>query len=298
VLDNAFLSGSTLGEDAVVSPGAFVEGATVGAGALIGARARVLRGASVGAGAYVDAGSTVGAGVAVPAGALWAGGRALRTLSPAELAFLRAAAGATAANGAEHGREGAATPAEVEEQADIRVQKMEGGFAPDTPITEGDPDVTQYYKLKADLAPEGYLRVGETDKAAEKAAREAEEMASDAEEEARFAALARAARLGEAVAALAAIRPDKLEARGQVVAELGRRDPAAVPQLLALMERAAEAAAPGAAPHQRVEVEGVVKGLLEAGGAGGAPLRAAALQAALPDAVKALAAPLEGSRLR
>ena len=97
-------------------------------------------------------------------------------------------------------------------------------------------------------------------------------------------------RLGEAVAALANIRIDKAEARGEVVAELGRRDPAAVPQLLALMGRAAEASADA---HAKVEVEAVVRQLLAAGGAGGAPLRPAAVDAALADAVKALAAPLE-----
>jgi len=290
VMDNAYVSGSSLGEDAIVSPGAFVDGAAVGAGAVVGARARVLPGASVGAGAYVDAGGVVGSCVAVPPGALWAGGRVVRTLSASELAFLRATAGVTAGNAAEHEAQGALPPADVEEQADIRVQKMEGGFNPDTPIKQGDPDIAMYYKLSGDLAPQGYLRVGEADESAERAAREAEEAASDAAEEERYTALARAARLGEAVAALANIRIDKAEARGEVVAELGRRDPAAVPQLLALMGRAAEASADA---HAKVEVEAVVRQLLAAGGAGGAPLRPAAVDAALADAVKALAAPLE-----
>ena len=164
---------------------------------------------------------------------------------------------------------------------------MEGGFAPDAPVEAADKDIANYYKLVQDLAPGGYLRTGEVDEKAEKTAREAEELAADRAEEARFAALARNARIGETIAALAVTRADRPEAREAALSALAARDPAAVAQLLALMDRAAGA---GGDAHARGEVLGAVKALLAVGGARGEALANA--EELSEAALKALALPL------
>ena len=81
----------SIGEYAMVSHGAIVHGAVVGAGALVGIGAIVLDGASIGEEAIVAAGSVVAPGASIPPKTLVMGSPAkpVRKLSDEELAGLR-----------------------------------------------------------------------------------------------------------------------------------------------------------------------------------------------------------------
>ncbi|HEY7143402.1 MAG TPA: gamma carbonic anhydrase family protein [Streptosporangiaceae bacterium] len=93
---------AVLAAEVSLGHGAMVHGAQVGAGALIGTGAIVLRRARIGAGALVAAGTVVLPDAQVPAGVLFAGvpGRIVRELTDAD----RAGFAATAAGYVERAR--------------------------------------------------------------------------------------------------------------------------------------------------------------------------------------------------
>ena len=76
----------TVGPRAIISHGAIVHGATIGAGCLIGIGAIVLDGAEVGEATIIGAGSVVSPGTKVPARSLVLGipGKVVRSLRPEE----------------------------------------------------------------------------------------------------------------------------------------------------------------------------------------------------------------------
>jgi hypothetical protein len=208
-MDNAVVTSSknrptTVGEEVTICSGAIVQSASVGDGSMIGMGAVIQAGAVVGPGCYIDAGAVVPAGARIPAGQLWSGApaRQLRALSADELAFLRATAASNASLGLEHAAQGAKSTEALERDAEIRLLKLEGGFAPDTPIAEPDPDVVEYYRLTAPGDQHGLFRSTEYDYTAELAAREAEELAMDrAEEQLYNEMVANKRRLGEGTGA-------------------------------------------------------------------------------------------------
>ena len=264
VLDNAQVSGAELGNDVVIAPGARVAAsASIGAGAMVGMGAQVLAGARVGSDSFIDAGAVVAAGTVVPSGQLWTGvpARHLRALAPAEVAYLRSSALAYADLSSVHCAQGAKGPEAVEEDEDLRWAKLEGGYAPNIPVSEEDADVIQYFKLTEKHANPGLWRDAETDVAAELARREAAEIAEDRAEEAYHNAVARNKRVAEALGALAATRADRPEAREEVLAALARRDAEGEGMLQALMQRATAASAPGAQPLAKEEVLRAIRAL-------------------------------------
>jgi hypothetical protein len=252
VLDNAVvLSGkgkaAVLGNDVTVCPGALVHGATIGDGAMVGMGAQVLPGASVGADSFIDAGAVVAAGTAVGSGQLWTGApaRRLRDLTAEEMSYLRSTAVTNATLGQRHFEQGQLSVAAVEAQEETRLTRLEGGHAADVRETGPDADVVEYYKLTTAPADSGLLRDTEIDVAAERAAREEAERAADAAEEGYHNEQARLRRIGEAVKALAAARPDRPAARDKVIADLAARDPEGAAQLHALIAHAGGVAAKG-----------------------------------------------------
>lgn len=226
-----------IGSDVTIMPGAVVTSATVGDGAMVGMGAVVQAGAVVGADSFVDAGAVVKPGTNIPAGQLWTGAPAafLRSLSAEEMSYLRSTAGGTAALGMSHAAQGAKNTATLEQEAKIRVLKLEAHVPPTTPISEPDADVVEYYKLTEHNASQGLWRDKEYDLSTEMAAREAEEVAADKAEEAFYAAMARQKRVGEAVRLLAAsTRP---HAATKAVADLEARDPEGAALLRELVGR-------------------------------------------------------------
>ncbi len=269
VMDNALVSGSAagkgveLGDDVVISPGAMVQSASIGAGSAVGMGAQVLAGARVGADCFVDAGAIVAPGTVIPAGQLWTGvpARHLRALAPAELAYLRSTALAYADLGSAHAAQGAKGADAIDADDELRWAKIEGGYAPNIPVSEEDADVVQYYKLTAKHANPGLFRDEETDVATELARREAAEIAADRAEESYHNAVARNKRVAEAMDALAATRADRPEARDAVLAALESRDAEGAGMVAALMERAAGACAPSAQPLAKEEVLRTIRSL-------------------------------------
>jgi hypothetical protein len=273
--------GAELGNDVVIAPGAMVQSASIGDGAMVGMGASVLAGAQVGSDSFVDAGAVVAPGTVVPSGQLWTGSpaRHLRALAPAEMAYLRSSALAYADLGAVHAAEGAKGVEAVEEEEELRWAKIEGGYAPNTPVSTEDVDVVEYYKLTQKHANPGLWREEEKDVAGELARREAEEIAADRAEEAYHNAVARNKRVAEALGALVGTRADRPEAREAVLAALSRRDAEGAGMLQALMHRAAAASAAGAAPLEQEEVLRAIRALTPA-----------APQELAPQALTALAA--------
>lgn len=270
VLDNALVlttkggkGGVELGNDVVIAPGAVVRSATIGEGAMIGMGAQVLAGASVGADSFVDAGAVLGAGASIPPGQLWTGvpARFLRNLAPTEMAYLRSTASAYGALGAEHGEEGAKSTARVEEDEELRWAKIEGGYAPNVPVSQVDPDVSRYYALTEKHANPGLFRDEETAVGVEVAAREAAEIAADRAEEAYHNAVARNKRVGEAMGLLVGSNPARPELKVGVLEALGRRDAEGRGMLEALMAKAVEAAAPSAPQGLKEDVLRTIKSL-------------------------------------
>lgn len=199
VLDNAHVSApakglpTRIGDDVVVSPGAVVQSAEVGDGAMIGMGAIVRPGAKVGADSFVDAGAVVAAGAVIPPGQLWTGSpaRCLRALSPEEMKFLRSSASLYGGLGQRHWEQAGKSVGEVEEEAEWADYKVVKGMSPDDAIATPDADVVKYYDLTAPTADHGVFRDAEIDQPAEFAAREAEEVAADAAENAHYQAAAR-----------------------------------------------------------------------------------------------------------
>lgn len=243
--DNALVTASArggpsrVGDDATVCAGAVVTSSLIGDGAMIGPGAVLGAGCVVGADAFVDAGAVLPAGAAVPPGQAWSGAPAayLRALTADEMSFLRSAAGETAELGRAHGAQLAKDTPSLEFEAAVRDLKLEGSFAPDTPVSKPDADIEQYYKLTAPGEQAGLFRSVEYDLEAELAAREAAEVAADAAENAKYAALAADARLGEAIRRVS-VAAGAGAARA-VVAELAARDPASAATLRQLSARAA-----------------------------------------------------------
>ena len=271
VLDNALVlssragKGVELGNDVVIAPGAVVRSAKIGEGAMVGMGAQVLPGASVGADSFVDAGAVVAAGTAIPAGELWTGSpaRHLRKLAPAEMSYLRSTALAYTALGGEHFAEGAKSTEAVEEDEELRWAKLEGGYAPNTPVSQADEDVVRYYKLTEKHANPGLFRDEETVVEREVAAIESEELAADRAEEAYHGAVARNKRVAEAVATLAATRPDRPEEKELVLTALGKRDAEGLAMVLGLMGRAADVSSPSAPAIEREDVLRTLKSLTQ-----------------------------------
>ena len=200
VLDNALVHGTrvapaVIGSGVVVSPGAIVRSATVGDGAMIGMGAVVLPGATIGSNAFVDAGAVVPAGTTVPAGQLWTGSpaRFLRALTVDEIKYLYSMASELSALSQQHAGQAQKSVEELEADVEVKLYRRERGFPAGaaTPTTEAE--VVEYYKLSTPGSPgsASLLRDHEYDEAAEFAAREAAEIAADAEENAHYARLAR-----------------------------------------------------------------------------------------------------------
>jgi hypothetical protein len=192
----------------------------------------------------------VPAGTSVPSGTLWTGvpARQLRVLSGDELAWLRSSAASYGALARAHGAQGALSAADVEAQDEERALRAELRLKDGEPLPALDADVIEYYKLTAAPADAaGLLRGGpEHDERAEAALREAEEVAADAAENARYAHAARLRRVGAALKALAAARADRPAARAAAVADLASRDPAGAALLRDVIARAGAVAGAGA----------------------------------------------------
>jgi len=106
VQDNSVLhtdAGSplTVGEDVTVGHAAILHGCTIGAGSLIGMGATILNDARIGRGCLVGAGSLVTSGREFPDHSLIVGAPAkvLRTLTPEQVAGVKASADHYVANG-------------------------------------------------------------------------------------------------------------------------------------------------------------------------------------------------------
>lgn len=194
VLDNATVRGTKaapvkIGDDVIISPGASVVSAEIGDGAMIGMGAQVNKGAKIGNDAFVDAGALVAAGTVIPPGQLWTGSpaRFLRSLSSEEMKYVRSLAGEYASLSQRHWEQGQKGPAEVEEEEAWADFKVVNGMAPSDAIPVPDADVVAYYKLTEPQAPDsGLFRESEFHIEAEGALREADEVAADAEENARY----------------------------------------------------------------------------------------------------------------
>jgi hypothetical protein len=276
ILDNAMVTGSCdLGDDVVIAPGALVSSATIGEGSMVGMGAKVLPGARVGSDCFVDAGAVVGEGTVVPSGQLWTGApaRFLRALSPAEMSYLRSSALSYAELGAQHRAEGAKSAREVEEGEELRWAKIEGGYAPNTPVSTEDPDVIQYYKLTAKHANPGLWRETETDSGVEVARKEADEMAADRREEAHYNFLASKKRVAEALGALVVARPAVPAERESIMGNLERRDAEGASMLANLMQRAGAATD----PLEKEELLRIIRSLNPASASEFAPAALAAL---------------------
>jgi carbonic anhydrase/acetyltransferase-like protein (isoleucine patch superfamily) len=244
LLDNCLVAGTraspaVIGSHVTVMPGAVVRGATVGDGAMIGMGAVVQPGARIGADAFVDAGAVVPPGTVVPSGSLWTGSpaRQLRRLTADEVAYLRSSAAVYSALSARHVEQWKKTPEALEDEAEEQLLKRELGLAPTDKLPVEDADVTEYFKLTHAEDSAGLFRPHEYNVAAETAAREAEEVAADAEENARYAHMGRLRRVGAAAKQLAALRPDKAAARDQLLADTAALDPHAADMLKDLVGR-------------------------------------------------------------
>lgn len=218
-----------VGENVTISPGAYVESATIGNNVIIGMGAQVHAGAKIGDNCFIDAGAVVASGTEVPSGELWTGrpARFLRKLTPEEIAYLQSSATVTSELSQVHFSQSSLSAEEFEFQQQVRLLKLEDGFAPDAPIVEPDEDVVRYYELTKGGPNDGLFRTHEYDVAAERAIQEAEEVAADAAEEEFYALLAQQRRIGEAFRVLSATRADRPGARENVINELGSRDPQA-----------------------------------------------------------------------
>lgn len=252
LLDNSLVAGTVtapavIGSHVTVMPGAVVRGATVGDGAMIGMGAVVLPGAKVGADAFVDAGAVVPAGASVPSGSLWTGSpaRQLRRLTADEVAYLRSSANVYSALSARHVEQWKKSPEALEDEAEEQLLKRELGLAPTDKLPVEDADVTEYFKLTHAEDAAGLFRPHEYNVAAETAAREAEEVAADAEENARYAHMGRLRRVGSAAKLLAGLRADKPAARDQVLADTAALDPHAAALLKDLVGRIGAAVTAG-----------------------------------------------------
>ncbi len=245
-----------LGSDVTVCAGAFVQSATVGDGAMVGAGAHVLPGATIGNDAFVDAGAVVAPGTTVGAGQLWTGvpARHLRNLTPVEMSYLRSTAVTNGNLGQTHFEQSLLSVSEVERQAEARLLRANLNLAPGDKLPAPETDVEEYYKLTARPADAGILRDTEVDVAAELRAREDTELAADRAEEEFYNGLARLERVGAAIKALAGTRADRPAARDKVIADLEARDPEGAAQLRELMLRAASLSAPDADPYAKADL--------------------------------------------
>lgn len=198
ILDNALVAAdtsapTTIGCDVVVQPGAVVHSASIGDGVLVGHGAVVSSGARIGNDSFIDAGAYVAPGTVIPPGTLWTGRPAaqLRALSTEEMKYLRSMAVEYATLSERHAEQAAKSPAEVEEDESWASYREVKGMAPEEPIPTADPDVIKYYEMIAPPPDSGVFRSREFNVAAESALREADEVAADAEEDERYALLAR-----------------------------------------------------------------------------------------------------------
>ena len=94
----------TLGDDVTVGHQAMLHGCEVGDGSLIGIQAVVLNGAKIGRGCLIGAGAVVTEGKAFPDGSLILGApaKAVREVTPEQLARLKASAASYVRNAERH----------------------------------------------------------------------------------------------------------------------------------------------------------------------------------------------------
>lgn len=247
VVGSAKGSPTQIGSEVVVSPGASVTGAHIGDGAMIGMGAVVQPRARIGNDSFIDAGAVVVAGTVVPPGTLWTGApaRQLRALKPEEMSYLRTMATLYGELSQRHYEQERKAPREVEAEEELRLLRRELRLKPAEPVPTVPADVIEYYNLTERNSEVGLLRGAERDDAAEAALREAEEVAADHAENAMYAQAARLRRVGAALKAIAAARPDRPAQRAGTVAELASRDPEGAALLADFVAQAADAAAPG-----------------------------------------------------
>lgn len=258
-MDNAVVCSAkgkptAIGQDVTIMPGAVVQSATIGDGCMIGMGAVVQAGAVIGPDCFIDAGAVVTPGTTVPAGQLWTGvpAKFLRALSADEMSYLRSTAVTSSALGLAHAAQLAKDTPTLEHEQEVRLLKMESGFAPNKEVSTPDADVIEYYKLTSQDANDGLFRGKEYDLTSELAQREAEEVAADAAEEAYYAALARQKRVAEALKLVAAAT--RQAAAGKAVADLEARDPEGAAVLRNIVSRVASAAALPAGHPEKEDV--------------------------------------------
>lgn len=252
VLDNANVSaprGATkIGDEVVISTGAIVQSAEIGDGTMIGMGAVVLPGARIGSDCFIDGGAVVASNTVIPPGQLWTGSPAkfLRNLTPDEMSYIRSTAADYVALWQVYAEQEAKTPDDVEADEEKRIYKIEIGVKEADPIPEMAADVIEYYKLTAPRENDGLLRDFEYDRSAELKLSEAEEVAADKAEEQYYSNLARVKRMGRALAQIAAVRADKINAadvRAKIIADLKTLDPLAAQELQELLVAISDAAA-------------------------------------------------------
>lgn len=255
MLDNAVVQSSKaaptkIGSDVVIMPGATIQGATeIGDGTTIGSGAVVMSGAKIGSDCFIDAGAIVTPSTVVPSGTLWTGSpaRQLRALKADEMSYLRSTAVSYATLSQRHYDQSLKTPEELEVEEEKRLLRRELKLKDSQPLPELDPDVVAYYKLTSVPSEKaGLLRGKEYDEQHEFKLREAEEVAADAEENAAYDHAARLRRVGAALKAIAAAKPDRPAVRAKALAELASRDPEGAALLRDLLGRVVDAASPSA----------------------------------------------------
>lgn len=253
ILDNAVVYSTkerptVIGNDVTISPGATVQSADIGDGAMIGMGAVVQSGAKVGKDAFVDAGSVVAAGTEVPAGALVTGNpaRQLRVLSAEEIAYLRSTAALYSNLGLRHQEQSNKSHEQLDDEEEDDLLRVEYGLEPEAPIPTVDPDVVQYYKLSQfNEKRTGLLREEDFNQAAELKAREEEELAADAAENAHYAHVARLKRVGASLKALANANVSRADTRDKIFADLDSMDPEGVALLHETVAAIGQAASSG-----------------------------------------------------
>lgn len=228
ILDNAIVSAhgkhsAVIGNDVVISPGAVVRGATIGDGTMIGMGAIVQAGAKIGNDCFIDGGCVVPANTVIPSGQLWTGNpaRRLRDLTNEEMTYIRSTALEYGRLSQVHFEQHLKTPEQLEEEAELRLFKLEKGLKDDENLPQTSADVIQYYKLTDPIESQGLFREHEYNNAEEEKIKEIDEVKADKIETERYYALARMRRVGGALLQLSQTKPGK---GAQVISDLDALD--------------------------------------------------------------------------
>jgi hypothetical protein len=245
ILDNSQVTATkkdaVIGDDVIISAGAYVDSAEIGDGVMIAMGAHIHPDVKIGNDSYIDARAVVVPGTVVPPGTLWTGSpaRQLRTLGREEMAFIRSTAVDTANLSQQHFEQQEKSVAEVEKQLDELLWKREHSMKDTDVIPQVAPDVKRYYELTQIGDNQGLLRSHEYNVEAEGALREAEEVAADQAENAMYDELARLRKVGSALKQLSEAKP---AGRDGVVAALAATDPQGAAILNDVIDRIGKAA--------------------------------------------------------